>query len=124
VVDLGGDSIGARTVVVASGARLKPLGVCRRVTMVHRDAEPHASARLIAEVAELANVERLAGTTISRILGSDGVAGVELQNLRGRSTSVGLCGSFPVRRVKLQRGTPAFAGHAMLLDSASPTPRA
>lgn len=142
VVDLDGDSIVARTVVVASGARLKPLDVpgeaenegrgvghcadcdgpiyagqdvvvvgggdsafqealvlatfCRYVTIVYRADEPHASARLIAEASELANVEQLGGATVSRILGGDGVTGVELQDLRtGAQRPLNCAGVFP-----------------------------
>lgn len=88
VVVGGGDSAFQEALVLAT--------FCRRVTIVHRGAEPHASARLIAEAAGLANVERLGGTTVSRILGSDGVSGVELQDLRtGAQRSLDCAGVFP-----------------------------
>jgi thioredoxin reductase (NADPH) len=86
VVVGGGDSAFGEAAVLA--------GHAGSVTLVFREADPHAQQYLLDAVAKLPNVAQLAAATVTAITGGDGVTGVALRNADGATRQLPARGVF------------------------------
>ena len=107
VVVGGGDSAFGEAAVLATHAS--------RVTLVFRDARPHAQKALVDAVAGLPQVQLLAGAEVLAITGEDGVTGLRLRHGDDETSELTAQGVFVYAGLQAATG---FLGGACQLDAA------
>jgi len=102
----GGDSAFGEALVLA--------GQASKVTLVFREAQPHAQTYLVRDVASLPNVELVAGAEITEISGEGGVTGVMLRQGAAAVRHLPVAGVFVYAGLEPDTG---FLGGTLRLDS-------
>ena len=101
---LSGAEFQGRAVIIATGARPKPLGLagedalllsekCRKVTLIHRRDSFRGEARLVEALKQRKNVEFMLDTRITGVLGEEQLRGIVVEQ-GGESRELPVTGLF------------------------------
>ncbi len=102
----GGDSAFSEALVLVQHAS--------RVSVMFREAQPHAQQHLVRELSSLANVDLIAATEVVEITGENGVSGVSLKDSQGASRQLAIEGVFVYAGLEADT---AFLGGILHLDA-------